>query len=835
MKEYYGNSWTKVVELLGSNIYKGLYQYECEIRKEKYGDNKIYLPYSKGKIKLFLEIFKQKYIYIYLAFIIFFFIYKKTNMVLIATILVLINIVIKFYYDVSKEKEIELLQNLNTSQVLVLREGIERLVEAEELVKGDIVYFRKNSLIAADIRVIESESIKVDERSITGDKFLKDKYSIKIDGNVSSIGDINNIIFRGSVVKEGTGKGIVVEVGNKTQLGKLIRIMDNSKIKKDIAINKLEENLFRVGICLVMVQAILGTVLPGSFIEKAPIISASIFSIISIAIPIIILYYGKYIKKKVLINYNIELNNFSALDLAKDVKIMFLDKVGTITRDELYLEKIYTNEQIYNSRDIEKNDINSDRLLEISMLCNNARFSNDNNFYKGDMFERAYLKFGIEKSISKESLESKNRRRFELPRDSNKKMVTTINKNRKGYRANTRGDIDEVLECCTSILINGLEREITPEDIMKIKIAEQSFSREGLITEAFAYRSFTYEPSEHENIESNLVFVGLIALDNPLINEVEDEIQHLIKNTVLPIIFTDDNKVSAEVLGRRIGLVYSEDQITSGDDLDKLDTEELLQIVSKTRIYCNLKPKQKHKIVSLYNEDGYKFAIEGESIGDLSLVSLAQIGIVKGRMSMLLKKIGDIYISKSSIKAFLNLKDEAEKVENAIDRGIRIYFLTVLTEIIFFNFQYFLNGNFKINEYFIIGINLIFLTPIILTNMIFGQECIEKSSETKIILRGLLYIITSLALIILSKDNNEILGFILFGFMLMADTIINCKIIKKRDIKGLKFILLSLFIFSSLVFLLVKIKKYEYDMISLIIIGSLTIIFLISDIIIKKW
>lgn len=835
MKEYYRESWTKVVELLGSNIYKGLYQYECEIRKIENGDNKIYLPYSKGKIKLFLEIFKQKYIYIYLVFIIFFFTYRYINMGLISIIILLLNIIIKFHHDVSKEKEIELLQKLNTSQVLVLREGIERLVEAEELVKGDIVYFRKNSVIAADIRVIESNGIKVDERSVTGDKFLKDKYSVKMDSKVLSIGDINNIIFRGSIVKEGTGKGIVIEVGNKTELGKLIRIMDNSKIKKDIIINKLEENIFKVAICLVMVQALLATILPGSFLQKLPIIATSIFSIITIAAPVIILYYGKYTKKRIILEHNIELNNFSALDLSKDIKIMFLNKVGTITRDELYLEKIYTNEQIYNSKDIERSDININRLLEISILANDAKSSNDNNFYEGDMFERAYLKFGMENSMLKSNLESKNRRKFEFPRDSNKNMVTTINKNKKGYRANTRGNIDEILDCCTSILINGLEREITSEDIIKIKIAQQSFSREGLITEALSYRSFNYEPSKHENIESNLVFVGLIALDNPLVNEVEDEIQHLIKNTVLPIIFTEDNKIASEVLGRRIGLVYSEDQITSGDDLDNLDTEELLQIVSKTRIYCNLKPKQKHEIVSLYNKDGYKFTIEGENIGDLSLVSLAQIGIVKGKMSMLLKKIGDIYTEKSSIKAFLNLKEEAKKVENEIERGIRIYIFAVVAEMIFFNFQNLINGDFKIDEYFIIGINLIFLTPIIVVNMIFGEEEIEGNSETKVLLRGLLYMLTSIALVLLSKDNNQVLGFILFGSMLIIDTIINCKIIKRGNIKGLKLIILAIVIFSILAFILILIKKYEYDTINTIIVGALSIIFLISDIIIKKW
>ncbi|MDZ4957189.1 cation-transporting P-type ATPase, partial [Clostridium perfringens] len=140
---------------------------------------------------------------------------------------------------------------------------------------------------------------------------------------------------------------------------------------------------------------------------------------------------------KILKENEIELTNFSALDLVNDIKIMFLDKVGTITKNELYLDKLYTNEQIYISNSIEVSDINVRRLLDISILCNNAKYNNENNWSKGDMFEVAYVKYGVENSIFKATLENKNRRKFEMPRDSNKNMATTINKNRNGYRANT--------------------------------------------------------------------------------------------------------------------------------------------------------------------------------------------------------------------------------------------------------------------------------------------------------------------------------------------------------------------------------------------------------------
>jgi P-type Ca2+ transporter type 2C len=831
MKKYYGNTWLKVVELLESNIYKGLYQYECDIRKNENGDNKIYLPYSRGKVKLILDIFKQKYLYVFLAFIIFFLLNKFNIMAILTILLLLLNLGLKFHHELSKEKEIEILQNLNTSQVLVLREGVERLIEAEDLVTGDIVYFRKNSLIAADIRIIESENIKVDERSITGDKFLKDKYSVKLDGEVTSIGDINNMLFRGSLVKEGSGKGIVVETGNNTQLGKLIRIIDNSKSKKDITINKIEEMIFKIGLCLILIQTILAAIFPGKLIEKKQLFAQGIFAIICIFIPLIITYYGKYIKNKMLED-EIELTNFSSLDLVDNLKIIFLDKVGTITKKELYLDKLYTNEQIYNANSIEKSDINIKRLLDISILCNNAKYNNENNWSKGDMFEISYVKYGVENSIFKANLENKNRRKFEMPRDSNKNMVTTVNKNRNGYRANSRGNLETILSSCTHILINGIEKELTSEDIIKIKLADLNFSKEGLITEGFAYRSFSYEPSEHENVESNLVFVGIMALANPLVDEVADEIQYLIDNEVLPIIFTDDNKISAEVLGRKIGLISSSEQISSGVELDSLSNEEILKVVSKTRIFCKLNPEQKHKIVSLYNMDEYKFAIEGETLGDISLISLAQIGIVKGKISMLLKKIGDIYTEKSSIKAFLKLKEEHKEVENGVNKGVSIYVLTILTEIAFFNAKYFFTNGVGVDEYFIILMNFLLLSPIILINMIYGNVNLRGK---KLVIKGILFSIIPVVASYFIKDNYDVIGFLLIGIMLIIDTLVNSKIFKRGRYKGVKLFLISILIYIASIFLLIFLQGFSYSILVIIVIFWLTIIFLLGDIIIKKW
>ena len=831
MKKYYTSFWGKVVEDLNSDIHKGLSEEECNLRRAE-ENNKIELPYSKGFIKLLLGVLGQRYIYVYSMFVILFLINKFYFMGIVFCLLLIINIFIKLKNEIHKDKEIEILQNLNTSQVLVLRDGIEKLVEAENLVKGDIVYFRKNSIIAADIRIVESENLKVDERGITGENFIKEKDSIKIDEEVSTISEISNMIFRGTIIKEGSGKGIVVEVGRKTQLGKLVNIISNTNIKKDTVIKSLEGNLFKIIVCLILLHTILILFFPGKLLGKVELFSQGIFAIGSIAFSFIIISYGKYYKKYLLNVDGIELNNFSALSTIRDAKIFFLEKLGNISKEKLYVDKLYTNEQIYLSNKVDVREINIKRLIDIAILCNNCKYSSDNNFIKGDIYEVAYVKFGLDNTIYKGTLDNANRRRFQLMNSSSGEMITTLNKNKKGYRANSRGKLDKILECCTHILINGIERELTSEDIIKIRLADLNFAKEGLLTEAFAYRSFNYEPTKYENIESNLVFVGIIALENPFIDDVVDDINSIMSEGILPIIFTDENKISAEFFGKKLGVITEVDQIVSGAELETLNDKDILKVVSKARIYCKVNPEIKNKIISLYNEDGYGFIAEGETLTDLSIVSLAKLGIVKGKISLLLRKIGDIFIDKSSIKAFFDIKNRSSEMNESINRGLAIYSTIMVSEILLLNFQYFFNKGRLDKEYYILLMNLFFLCPIILLNTIYGKY---KYNDKRAILRGILFILLPIISISFSKENLGLIGFVSIGGIAILDLLINCRIFSKGNIKAVKLFLISIFIYLISIASLIFLTRYKFNLIDIVIEGWILFIFILGDLIIKKW
>lgn len=830
MHQYYMSTWNKVVQHLGSDIYKGLLEYECTRRREQYGNNEIKLPNkTKGK-NLIKEIFKQKYIYGMIIAAILFMLNKLYVLGALTIVMLFFNVGVKIYYNIKREKEVEIIQNINSAKVMVLREGVERVIEAVELVKGDIVILKKNSFVSADLRVIKSDGLKVDEKSITGDDYYKDKYEEKLDMQVSTLNQIPNMIFRGSIIKEGTGMGIVVQTGNETELGKVISKIENSlNIKNDLG-GKVSKSVIKVITCMILVQVIVYLIFPGRNSEKNIVFMYGIFSAIAICIPVITIFYLKGIRKK-LKDDGIHIVNISAIDTVENIKVVFLDKVGTLTKRKLYLDKIYTNETIYQNNKFDVRDINLKRVIDISLLCNNSIYTGEEET-DNDIYEDAYLNYGAENRVFKSMLDKQNTRLFQVPVDTNKRIFTTLNKSERGYRANTRGRLEDVLECCTHILVNGIEKEITEDDITKIKLADLGFSRSGLVSEAFAYRSFRYRPTIGENIQSNLVFVGLVALLNPFIDGISEDIDNILESGILPIIFTDENKILGEFLGRKLGLISSSSEVVSGVEMSFMKQEEIYKAISKARVFCRLTPEQKSFIALVFKKDGFKVAVEGETLGDLTRIATADIGVTKGKATNLVKSSSDAYSEISIIKMLLKLKEYREELWNSIRNGLIVYVYLIMAQMMVMNIHYLFTENHTLSEYVILLMNYFILTPIILLNMKYGRN---EFNNKKLIIRGALISLAPLLSIIYIDNNYEFAYFAIIGSLILIYTIFNCKIKYRKLHKGLSLLLISIIVMVSLGAVVGFVSGFgDIEKLS-IIIGIILIIYSISEIILRKW
>lgn len=826
MNKYCSNSWKTVLEMLKGDMYKGLTEEECIARRKYYGDNKISLLDNTGKIA-FLRSFLRIHLLISLIIVVYLFSKEEKVLGSICGVVLLFQIIIKFFYERKKMKNIRFLQGLNHTTTTVLRDGVEKIVKSEELVKGDIVIFSKGSLIAADIRIINAENIKVDEKNITGENFLKDKFDSKLEGNSYLIEEMKNILFKGSIIKEGQGTGIVVETGNATQLGKMLNMLTTVNKKHGLA-KKLEKKLSTVMFLLSTIAVGIAYVM--NFIGEAKdTLVISLFAIGSLPIVIIGALYIKTLKTG-LKNNGVDLINISTLDMLKEVQVFFMDKVGSVTKEEMLLNKIYANNRIYHDREINyQKDSTLKRLIEITVLCNNAVYDYLEKTGRGDLMEVAYLKFAAGKMINKATLESTNPRLFEIPMDSDKRMLTTVNRVKRCARANIKGNVHVILDRCSYIMVDGLEKEITPEDIDRIKAMDYNFSLEGLITQGIAYRSFNYIPSESENIENNLVFVGITAMENPLNSQINEEIEELKSRGIIPILFTNDNKITSTSLAQRINLVKSNSRVVTGVEVDSLSSQELIDVVSKARVFSRANPETKAMIVGMYANDNYKVVSCGETLGDLPLMALSKIAISKGKAPDIIKKSSDIYIEKNYLEHFLGLFKVSRIFKKGIEKFKELAILLLIAETLLINTVPIINKIDRINYLPIIILNLFLAVPL-------GMAILEKPNnyEEKLGIRSIFIIGLSIGGMYGITDAINIAFLIVLGGLMIIYTLMNCKNLFREPSLATGLIALAFVIWTVSILFMSMIGQAGFTVYTIIRIGVILISYLIFELILKK-
>lgn len=825
LKFYYNNTWKFIVEKLGSDINKGLSEEYIAKRRASYGDNKIKLPYGSNGIFTYIKELSSIYLLICLFIDVFLLYNSEYVLALLVTIMFISNVFFRWINIYKKKKQIEFLQNINYTTVVVIRDGVEKIVKSEDLVVGDIVFVRKGSLIAADMRVIRAYDIKVDEKNVTGEHFLKDKYESKIGGDISDISEMKNILFKGTVIKEGEGAGVVISTGNNTYLGKLLNVLNYSNNNKNTLRNIFDKNVNKLYITIFLLSIII-TALSGENM------SISLFLLGIIPVELILNTYI-YILKKDLAKDGIELINASTLDLIKDLEILFLDKVGSITLNKMVVKGIVSNNKLYDIDKIDyRKDININRLMDILLLCNNSTYNIETDTGSGDLCEIAYLGFAARNRIYKSLLDSRYKRIFEVPMDSDKKILTTLNKlQQKGYRANIKGDVDKVLERCTHIMIDGLEKELTNEYIEMIKAFDFNYSIEGLKTQGVAYRSFNYKPSVSENIESNLVFVGIVALENPIIEDVDNQIFKIKQRGIVPILFTDDNKIAATAIGQKSKLISDPSSVISGIELDSLSKEELIEVLSRVKVFSRVNPEIKSKIVGLFNKDGYNVAIAGETLGDLSSLSIAKVGISKGKSPEIVKNVSDLFIKDNYLNGFLELFDVSKNFMRNLSSCKNLTLIFLISQVLSLNLLSIANYNvgFKFVQILLINLLIFLIISICISNSGLKEETLGFRT-----VRVLSWSVCTFLSVHVIKEKYEIIFLIVFTGILFINIIMNLKA-KLIGVNRSNVLLYSaIFIWLLSIFAIAVFNNVSITLYEMIKIGSILITYLIIELIIKK-
>ena len=833
MERYCNNTWTRIVQLLNSDYIHGMDEQRCLALQKKYGLNKVYVPSTNKLYMKILSSLKEKYVLIYLLTIIMLF-YLKSNVYAYIVIGILsFNIVLSTVNTIKRDKDIMELSSLEGGEAVVIRNGVQRTVNSNELVVGDIVKIGNGAVIPADLRIIECNNLLVDENNITGKKVYSEKYSDAIIGSVAELKDMKNILFKGTEVKSGDGTGVVIAIGVSSQLGKLISMMIYSSNRKHSFGSRINEQLGKY-IFPCFIFTVLFSIYSMVFDSESAKNNAStaLFAVGCLPAIFIQIIAAKYITKKFL-EENIHIRNFSVFNLIKDVNILFLDKVGSISKREMEVKRIYINNDIISTEDPYVKEITFDRIVEISLICNNGIYNGLEENNAGELDEIAFLKYAARKKIYKSSVDAKNIKIIEIPVDADKRFDTVVTKFNRGYRANSRGNVDAILDVCTHFMINGIERELTEEIRSEIKRIDMNLSIDGMITEGFAYRNFSYEPSKSENIESNMVFVGIMGLENPLEDNLDNSITKIKDKALLPIIFTEESKLSAMTNAAKANLIKGKNQVVAGIEMDALNQSELKELLCRVRVFCRVTPDIKSKIVSLFIKDGHKVAVTGEALGDLPALNLSNVGIAKGKASNIVKKICDVYIEKNYLDGFLKLRNYAKILDKNIDRIFKIYFMTLISEILVLISSTVFGQMDSLDIWNIITINGILFIPISLIVLLKDGREISINS---IILRSLLLsAITTVALYGSEGKESSVIAIIVLSAGAIFFAMFNSEI----SIRKFSSELLMVFVSMLIVFVSVSMKIYMEnlairDIVAIELVFSI-IFFLLFEILCRKW
>lgn len=681
MNKWYTKDIEKIYEELNTNLV-GLSDKEASARLEKNGKNELT---NKKKTTIFEMILYQlkdaMIIILFIAALVSFILGEMAESIVILAIIV-INTVISIVQEKKAADAIESLKNMNAPTARVLREKEESIVKACDLVVGDIVLLEAGSIVPADLRLIETYNLQIDESSLTGESVPVDKDVKTIDNEVA-LGDRYNMAYSSSLVTNGTGIGVVVEVGMKTEVGHIAHMLSNADeldtpLKQKL--NSVGKTLSIVGLIISLFIFIIGMLYGNDLVTILMLAISLAISVIPEGLPAtatIIMALGV----QRMASQNALIRKLPAVETLGSTTVICSDKTGTLTKNKMTVTKYALYDEFINGEigEIDNFDVNED-IVYASCLCNNANVDPDNEGeIIGDPTEGAFILLAQNLGINQLELEKKYPKLLEQPFDSERKMMSTVHNVDGKFTIYTKGGIDELLARCNKILVNGKVEELTDEIKTKIINLCLEMSENALRVLGFAKKEIEQLPEKNSiDLENELVFIGVFGMIDPPRDEVIKAIATCHTAGIKTIMITGDHKLTAKAIGQKLGIYREGDNIISGDELNKLSDKELENEVNRTTIFARVSPKDKLRIVTALQNQKEIVAMTGDGVNDAPALKTANIGVAMGKTGT--------DVSKDAADMIL-LDDNFTTIEYAIREGRRIY--SNIQKVI----QYLLAGN----------------------------------------------------------------------------------------------------------------------------------------------
>ena len=677
-KKWFNKTVQEVEKELGTSADKGLNQNQVEESAKKYGLNELQEKKKDSLLKKFIAQFKDfSIIVLIIAAIVSGIVGVVEGEGITDTIIILIvvflNAIIGIIQESKAEKSLEALKKLSSHAAKVIRNGKEQVIPARELVPGDLVVIETGDYVAADLRIIEAINLKSQESSLTGESVPVEKTTEKIDGQEIGLGDRKNMLFSSSLITYGRGKAIVVDTGMNTEVGKIAGMLDQAE-KQETPLQKRLNSLGKtLGIaCLAICAAIFAI----GLIQGKPIIDM-FMTAVSLAVAVIpeglvavstiVLAIGvqKMVKKNAIVK------KLPAVETLGSSTVICSDKTGTLTQNKMTVERVFCDDELQDIKNINKTE-DFKKLVYNCMLCNDSRVL-ENGEIGGDPTETALVDMAFKQKYTQEIFKE-NPRVEEVPFDSERKLMTTVNENNGKYIVYTKGGVDELLKCCNSFLYKGQVRTNLETYVGWVRENNEKMAREALRVLAFAYKELDHMPSKEEmkTIESNLTFVGMVGMIDPTREEAKKAVEKCKKAGIKTVMITGDHKVTAIAIAKKLGILKDESEALTGIELDKISDEQLTKDIRKYSVYARVSPEHKVRIVKAWQANGEVVAMTGDGVNDSPALKTSDIGCAMGKVGTeVAKEAADVILTDDNFATIVSAVEEGRRIYDNILKVIQ--------------------------------------------------------------------------------------------------------------------------------------------------------------------
>jgi Ca2+-transporting ATPase len=668
----------------------GLTEEEVKQRLKKYGPNKIAEEEKISKLKILLHQFTSPLIYILLIAGVVTILLKEYIDSGVIFAVVILNAIIGFVQEYKAEKSVRALKKMVVPKARVIRDGKEKEVNSEELVPGDIVLLASGMKVPADIRLIHTIELKIDESMLTGESVPVEKITTPIKQENLPPGDQKNMAFMGTIVVSGRAKGVVVETGERTILGKIAEeVKELTGVRAPLQ-DKIES--FAKTIAFIVLGASVVLFLVGLLIGESAkdmfmtVVGAAVATVpegLPIAVTVALAVGVVRMARQ-----NAIIRKLTAVETLGSITVIGSDKTGTLTKNEMTVKLAYDGEHIYeftgsgydpsgevlcegiSLKNLDpKLKANLYTLLRIGLLCNETDIYEEDGFYKvnGDPTEGALIVSAMKAGLNKEEEKEKYPQIAIIPFESERGYMATLHRHKGKKYIFVKGAPEKIIDMCSKDMYGNEINEIKRKEILHVA---SNFAKEGLRVLAFAFKEADHELEELTckdvecpGIASNLIFAGLQGMIDPPRPEVKEAIEVCKKAGIRVVMITGDHAITAKAIAQKLGIVDEKAEVLTGRELEGMTDEELFEKVKTVNVYARVSPQHKLRITQALVKHGEIVAVTGDGVNDAPALKAAHVGVAMGRTGTdVAKEAADMILADDNFATIVSAVKEGRIV-----------------------------------------------------------------------------------------------------------------------------------------------------------------------------